>query len=62
MSHSIDVEGLRHIIREEVRRAFLEVLIELLPEVNEEEQREIEEKAGKPIEYSREEFMEWSGS
>ncbi len=62
MSHSIDIEELRHIVREEVRRALLEVLIELSPEVNEEEQREIEEKAGKPSEYSREEFVKWSGS
>ena len=54
---TVSVEELRRIIREEVKRALLEVLTELLPPVDEEEQREIEETAGKPSDYSEEEFM-----
>jgi len=57
----ISVEELRKIVREEVRRALLEALVELLPVVNEEEQREIEMIAGRPSDYSEEEFMDWSG-
>ena len=57
----ISVEELRRIVREEVRRALLEVLVELLPPVDEEEQREIERIAGRPSDYSEEEFIEWSG-
>jgi len=36
----IGVEELRRIVREEVRRALLEFLIELLPMVSEDEQRD----------------------
>ena len=57
----ISVEELRRIVREEVRRALLEVLVELLPYVDEEEQKEIERIAGKPSDYSEEEFMDWNG-
>ena len=57
----ISVEELRRIVREEVRRALLEVLVELLPPVSEEEQREIERVAGRPSDYREEDFMEWSG-
>ncbi len=58
---AVSVEELRRIVREEVRRALLEALIELLPSVGEDEQREIEEVAGKPSDYREEEFMDWSG-
>ncbi len=58
---TISIEELRRIVREEVRRALLEALIELLPPVDEDEQREIEEIAGKPSDYREEEFMDWSG-
>ena len=57
----ISVEELRRIVREEVRRALLEVLVELLPSVDGEEQKEIERIAGKPSDYPEEEFIEWSG-
>ena len=56
---SISIEELRRIVREEVRRAVLEALIELLPVVDEEEQLEIERVAGKPSDYNEEEFMNW---
>ena len=58
---AISVEELRKIVREEVRRALLEALVELLPAVDEEEQREIERVAGKPSDYRAEEFVDWSG-
>ncbi len=57
----ISVEELRRIVREEVRRALLEVLVELLPSIDEKEQREIEGIAGKPSGYSEKEFIEWGG-
>ncbi len=57
---TITVEELRKIVREEIRRALLEAFLELVPVVDEEEQREIERIAGKPSEY-REEFVDWSG-
>ena len=57
---TITVEELRRIVREEVRRALLEAFLELIPPVDEGEQREIERIAGKPSDY-REEFMDWSG-
>jgi len=50
-------EELRRIVREEIKRALLEALVELLPTVDEEEQREVERIAGKPSDYSAEEFM-----
>lgn len=56
----INVEELRKIIREEVRRTLLEVLTEFLPLVDEEEQKEIERIAGKPSDY-KEDFVEWKG-
>ena len=61
MPQSLSVEELRKIIREEVRRALLETIILLLPEVCEEEQKEIEEIAGKPSNYREEDFVEWRG-
>jgi hypothetical protein len=47
-------------VREEVRRPLLEALVELLPPVGEEEQREIERVAGKPSGYREEGFADWS--
>ncbi len=61
MSITISEETLRKIIREEVKKALLEVLLELIPSVDEEEQKDIEEKAGSPQDYSEEDFVEWSG-
>ena len=48
----------RRIVGKEVRRALLEVQVELLPSVDEEEQREIERIAGRPSGYSEKEFIE----
>ncbi|MBO3754206.1 MAG: hypothetical protein FGF53_04925 [Candidatus Brockarchaeota archaeon] len=58
---SISVDVIRRVVREEVRRALLEVLVELIPYVDEEEQREIESIAGSPEDYSKEDFTDWSG-
>ena len=58
---AITVEELRRIVREEVRRALLEAFLELVPLVDEKEQREIERIAGKPSGYREEEFIDWSG-
>ncbi len=55
---AISVDELRRIVREEVKRALLEVLVKLLPSVDEGEQREIERIAGKPSDYSEKEFIE----
>ncbi len=40
---SVSIEELRKIVREEVRRALLDALIELLPEVSLEEQEDRED-------------------
>ncbi len=61
MSLGVSVEELRRIVREEVRKALLEALMELVPPVDEEEQREIERVAGRPSDYREEDFVEWSG-
>ncbi len=61
MPVSISVEELRKIVREEVKRALLEALAELIPYVTEEEQEEIEKIAGRPSDYRKEDFVEWSG-
>jgi len=58
---SVSVEELRRVVREEVKRALLEALVELLPSVDKDEQREIEEIAGKPSDYREEEFTDWNG-
>ena len=58
---SLDLSELRRIIREEVKRAILEALTELTPYVSDEEQEEIEKIAGKPEDYSKEDFEEWYG-
>jgi len=58
---SVSVDELRRIVREEVKRALLEALIELLPSVDEDEQREIEEIASRPSDYREEEFIDWRG-
>ena len=57
----VSIDVLRRIVREEVKRALLEALVELLPQVSEEEQEEIEMIAGKPSNYKEEDFAEWSG-
>ena len=54
---NITIEELRRIVREEVRRAVFEALVELLPVVSEEEEREIEDVAGRPSDYREEEFV-----
>jgi len=53
----VSAKELRKIVREEVKRALLEALVELLPTVDEQEQREVKRIAGKPSDYSAEEFM-----
>ncbi len=58
---TITLEELRRIVREEVRRVLLEAFLELVSAVDEEEQREVERIAGKPSDYSEEEFIDWSG-
>ncbi len=57
----VSIDILCRIVREEVKRALLEALVGLLPEVSEEEQEEIERVAGKPSDYKEEDFVEWSG-
>ncbi len=54
----VSVNMLRRIAREEVKQALLDALAELLPEVSEEEQKEIERVAGKPGDYKEEDFIE----
>jgi len=53
----VSTEELRRIVREEIKRALLDTLVELLPTVDEQEQREVERIAGKPSDYSAEEFI-----
>ena len=60
MSITINEETLRRIIREEVKQALLEVLLELIPYVDEEEQKEIDEKACSPQDYAEEDFVKWN--
>lgn len=59
---SITVDVIRRVVREEVRKALLEVLIELIPYVSDEEQKEIESIASSPEDYDKEDFVDWSGS
>ena len=58
----MDEETLRIIIREEVRKAVLEALLEMVPAVDDMEQAEIDRLAGSPKDYGEEDFVEWSGS
>ena len=58
---AINVEELRRIVRDEVKRALLEALVELLPVVDEEEGKEIKRIADRPSDYHEEEFIDWSG-
>ncbi len=51
------LEDLRAVVREEMRKALLEAFKELVPYVNDEEQAEIDEIAGKPEDYD-EDFEE----
>ena len=48
--------ALRRVFREEVRKALLEAMLELVPYVDEEEQRELDEILGEPKDYSEENF------
>jgi len=59
---SITVDVIRRVVREEVRKALLEVLVELIPYVDDEEQREIEHAIGSPKDYRKEDFVDWSGN
>ncbi|MCE4605918.1 MAG: hypothetical protein F7B59_01105 [Desulfurococcales archaeon] len=62
MSLTVNEKTLRSIIREEVRKAVLEALLEMVPVVDDVEQAEIDGEAGSPEEYEEEDFVEWSGS
>ncbi len=57
---ALDEEDVRRIVREEIKKFMMEAL-ELLPYVDEEEQREIEKIAGKPSDYEDGDFVEWDG-
>lgn len=59
---SITVDMIRKVVREEVRKALLEVLVELIPYVEDQEQREIESIAGSPKNYNKEDFIDWTGN
>ncbi len=59
---TVNEETLRSIIREEVRKAVLEALLEMVPVVDDVEQAEIDREVGSPEEYEEEDFVEWSGS
>ncbi|OYT30611.1 MAG: hypothetical protein B6U94_06260 [Thermofilum sp. ex4484_79] len=61
MSDTVSLDVLRKIVREEVRKAFLEVLLELIPYISDEEQEEIDQTAGSPDDYKEEDFVEWNG-
>ncbi|NOZ59770.1 MAG: hypothetical protein GXO66_09405 [Euryarchaeota archaeon] len=57
-------EELKDIIAESVRETMLEAFLALVPEVSEEEQKEIESIVGEPSDYKREDFFdgeEWIG-
>ncbi len=57
-------EELKDIIAESVRETLLEAFLALVPEVSEEEQKEIENIVGKPSDYKKEDFIdgeEWLG-
>jgi len=62
MSLTVNEETLRSIIREEVRKAVLEALLEMVPVVDYVEKAEINREAGSPEEYEEKNFVEWSGS
>ena len=59
---TVSVEELRKSMRKEDKRTLLETLTELLPSVDEDEQREIEEIAGEPSDYREDEFVDWRGT
>lgn len=59
---SITVDTIRRVVREEVRKTLLEVLVELIPYVDGQEQEEIESIAGSPKASSKEDFTDWSGN
>ena len=52
------------IAKEELKETMLEAFLALVPEVSEEEQREIESVIGEPSDYNKEDFVdgeEWLG-
>ena len=61
MSVNVSLDMLRKVVREEVRRAFLEIMLEFIPYVDEDEQKKLEEVLGKPEDYREEDFVDWSG-
>jgi len=61
MSASVSLDLLRKVVREEVRKAFLEVMPEFIPYVSQEEQEELDEALGSPEDYREEDFVDWSG-
>jgi len=61
MSASVSLDLLRKLVREEVRKAFLEVMLEFIPFVSEEEQEELDNILGNPEDYREEDFVNWSG-
>ncbi|GCC11298.1 hypothetical protein IPdc08_01349 [archaeon] len=57
-------EKLKEIVAESVKETMLEAFLALVPEVSEEEQREIESVAGEPADYRQKDFVdgeEWLG-
>ena len=61
MSVTVTLDLLRKVVREEVRKAFLEIMLEFVPYVSEEEQKELNEALGSPEDYREEDFIDWSG-
>ena len=61
MSTSVSLDLLRKVVREEVRKAFLEVMLEFIPFVSQEEPEELDKALGSPQDYREEDFVDWSG-
>ncbi|MEM2059348.1 MAG: hypothetical protein QXU31_06020 [Archaeoglobaceae archaeon] len=57
----ISKKELEEIVERKLKDALLKALMEMAPYVSDEEQKEIEDFAGKPEDYG-EEFEEWNGS
>jgi len=58
---AISKEELEEIIERKVKEAVLKALMELVPYVSDDEQREIEKVAGSPEDYDENEFETWDG-
>ena len=58
---AISKEELEEIIERKVKEAVLKALMELVPYVSDDEQREIEKVAGSPKDYDENEFETWDG-